>query len=299
MIANSSLKVAASISLGIHLLFLGIASSLFQAPKRFGIPARYVRVTILPIVTKEEPKEKITLPVPLKVGDQNPKGSASDQEGGNGETAPLSESMAKNIPIDEPKTPAQEREEERISKETVTVTEEQPSGSNLSEEENTGSSQETTSNGVNQSVALPSLRAGESYGDGISFYGSGGGLGSGKASGSGGPGKGGSGNGKGILGRFFFAHGGGNGSRPSYGDNPKPIYPQEAKEKGYEGEVVLRVEVLANGRVGQIELKKSCSYEVLDRSALTAVKQWRFIPAKKGDVAIPLWVNIPIKFQLQ
>jgi protein TonB len=120
--------------------------------------------------------------------------------------------------------------------------------------------------------------------------------------GDGSPGKAESGNsakGKGILGKFFFAHGGGNGSRPGYADNPKPIYPQEAKEKGYEGEVLLRVEVLANGRVGQIEIKKSSSHEVLDRSALTAVKQWRFIPAKKGDVAIPLWVNIPVKFQLQ
>jgi len=32
----------------------------------------------------------------------------------------------------------------------------------------------------------------------------------------------------------------------SYAENPKPIYPHEAKEKGHEGEVVLRVEVLAN-----------------------------------------------------
>jgi protein TonB len=73
----------------------------------------------------------------------------------------------------------------------------------------------------------------------------------------------------------------------------------EAREKGYEGEVVLKVEVLINGRVGQIEIKKSSGYELLDHSALTTVKQWRFIPAKKGDVAIPLWVNIPVKFQLQ
>jgi outer membrane biosynthesis protein TonB len=29
------------------------------------------------------------------------------------------------------------------------------------------------------------------------------------------------------------------------------------------------------------------------------VKQWRFIPAKRGEVAIPLWVNIPVEFQLQ
>ena len=299
--------VAASVSVGIHLLFLGIASNLYRDPKLHGMPVHYVTVTILPtvaMVAKEEPKGKITLPVPLPVGDQNRKGPASDQGGGNGKTAPLSESMAKDIPIEEPRTPHQEREEERISKEptNVTVIEEQPSGPDLGKGENSDSSQEAGSNGVNQSVALPSLRSGESYGDGFSFVSSGGGLGSGKASGNGSSGKGGSGNsgkGKGILSKLFSAHGGGTGGRPSYADNPKPIYPQEAKEKGYEGEVVLRVEVLANGRVGQIEIRKSSSYGALDRSALTAVKQWRFLPAKKGDVAIPLWVNIPIKFQLQ
>jgi protein TonB len=256
------------------------------------------------MVTKEEPKEKITLPVPLKVGNQNSKGPPSGPGGGNGKTAPLSESMAENIPIEEPKTPHQEREEERISKvpTNVTVIEEQPSGPDLGKGENSVSSQETGSNGMNQSVVLPSLGSGESYADGISFHNAGGGLGIGKGSGNGDAGKGGSGNsGKEtrILSKLFPARGGGIGGRPSYGDNPKPIYPQEAKEKGYQGEVVLRVEVLANGRVGQIEIKKSSSYEVLDRSALTAVKQWRFIPAKRGDVAIPLWVNIPIQFQLQ
>jgi len=87
--------------------------------------------------------------------------------------------------------------------------------------------------------------------------------------------------------------------QPKYAENPKPLYPQEARNKGLEGEVILRVEVFPNGRVGQIDLKQSSGYQLLDRSALTAVRGWRFIPAKKGEKAIPLWVNIPIKFQLQ
>jgi len=87
--------------------------------------------------------------------------------------------------------------------------------------------------------------------------------------------------------------------QPKYAENPKPIYPQEARRKGYEGEVVLKVEVLPNGRVGQIEVKNSSGYELLDRSALATVKQWKFVPAKKGEKTIPLWVNIPVKFQLQ
>jgi TonB family protein len=294
MTENSTLKIAASISLGIHLLFLGIASSLFQDPKILRMPAGYVKVTLLPMVTKEKANAKIILPVPLKVGDQG-------REGRNGETTLPLESMAKDIPFEEPKAFPQQREEERTLKEPINVAMAVglPSGPNLNKEENTVSSKETTSNGENLSASLPSLQSGESYRDGFSYDSSGEGLGVGKTSGNGSPGKGGSGKGTGILGKFLYAHGGGNGTRPRYADNPKPIYPQEAKEKGYEGEVVLRVEVLVNGRVGQIEIKKSSSYELLDRSALTAVKQWRFIPAKKGDIAIPLWVNIPVKFQLQ
>ncbi len=88
-------------------------------------------------------------------------------------------------------------------------------------------------------------------------------------------------------------------AQPRYAENPKPLYPREAKKKGYEGEVLLRVEVLSSGRVGEIEVKRSSGHEALDRSALTAVKQWKFIPARKGETPVPAWVNIPVAFQLR
>jgi TonB family protein len=112
-----------------------------------------------------------------------------------------------------------------------------------------------------------------------------------------GMGQGGSGNGLGE-GEEGFGWGLSGVSSPRYAQNPKPLYPQEARAKGYQGKVLLRVEVLANGRVGQVALKKTSGCEALDRSALAAVKEWRFIPARKGEVAVPVWVVIPIKFQL-
>ncbi len=112
-----------------------------------------------------------------------------------------------------------------------------------------------------------------------------------------GMGQGGSGSGLGE-GEEGFGWGLSGVSFPRYAQNPKPLYPQEAREKGYQGKVLLRVEVLANGQVGQVALKKSSGCEALDRSALDAVKEWRFIPARKGDVTVPVWVVIPIKFQL-
>ena len=86
---------------------------------------------------------------------------------------------------------------------------------------------------------------------------------------------------------------------PKYAENPKPHYPKEARKKGCQGEVVLRVEVLSNGLVGKIEVKSSSGYEALDHSALAAVQKWKFNPARKGENPVPLWVNIPIRFELQ
>jgi TonB family protein len=107
------------------------------------------------------------------------------------------------------------------------------------------------------------------------------------------------GKGKGVWGKLFSSGGGGGGAIPRYAVNPKPAYPDEAREKGYIGNVLLKVEVLPNGRVGHIEVKRTSGNEILDQSALLTVRQWRFIPARKGGEAIPFSVNIPIKFYLQ
>jgi len=88
-------------------------------------------------------------------------------------------------------------------------------------------------------------------------------------------------------------------ARPRYAENPKPLYPQEARKRGYEGEVLLRVEVLSNGWVGEIEVKRSSGHDILDRSAIQAVKQWKFVPAQKGETPVSVWVIIPVIFQLR
>jgi TonB family protein len=145
-------------------------------------------------------------------------------------------------------------------------------------------------------------RSGEGSGSGEGGSGSGGlgkETGTGRGSGIGigdGTGKGGG------LGGFEGGRFRGSGSRgapPRYVENPKPPYPLEAKNKAYEGKVLLQVEVLSNGRVGEIFVKESSGYDVLDQSALDTVKKWRFIPARKGGIAIPCWVNIPITFKLK
>lgn len=85
---------------------------------------------------------------------------------------------------------------------------------------------------------------------------------------------------------------------PKYYRNPKPRYPRIARRQGYEGTVVLKVEILPNGRVGQIRVKQSSGHRMLDRSALKTVKGWKFIPAKRGEDPIGMWAEVPIRFEL-
>ena len=84
-----------------------------------------------------------------------------------------------------------------------------------------------------------------------------------------------------------------------YLSNPAPAYPPLSRRMGEEGQVVLRVQVEANGRPAQIELKSSSSSARLDQAAQDAVWRWKFIPAKRGDEAIGAWVLVPITFTLK
>ncbi|WP_028693276.1 energy transducer TonB [Pseudomonas cremoricolorata] len=85
----------------------------------------------------------------------------------------------------------------------------------------------------------------------------------------------------------------------AYLKNPAPEYPQLAQRRGWEGTVLLRVEVLPSGKPGQIQLQKTSGRDALDAAAIAAVKRWSFVPAKQGDVAQAGWVSVPIDFKLR
>ena len=91
-----------------------------------------------------------------------------------------------------------------------------------------------------------------------------------------------------------------------YEEAPIPIkrapldYPAFARNAGIEGQVVLEVEVFADGTVGAIEIVKSLQAGPggLDEIAIDAVKKWEFQPAKSGGRAVACWVVFPIDFEL-
>lgn len=85
---------------------------------------------------------------------------------------------------------------------------------------------------------------------------------------------------------------------PAYRRNPAPVYPRLARERGYQGTVLVEAEVLPSGHCGQLRVRRSSDYAILDEAALDAVRRWQFKPATRGMRPVTSWVEIPITFRL-
>jgi protein TonB len=85
----------------------------------------------------------------------------------------------------------------------------------------------------------------------------------------------------------------------AYLNNPPPSYPAVSKRAGEQGRVMLRVHVDAMGAVEEIEVQASSGFARLDEAARSAVRRWRFIPAKLGDRAVAGWAIVPVHFTLR
>jgi protein TonB len=115
--------------------------------------------------------------------------------------------------------------------------------------------------------------------------------------------------GKGVAGSGLGSIGAGTGSEtgpaltglahPLGGYQVKPRYPEAARRSGAQGTTVLKLQVLANGQIGDILIEQSAGHRDLDSAAVEAVKKWRFEPARMGKVPVDVWVLLPIKFELQ
>jgi protein TonB len=87
--------------------------------------------------------------------------------------------------------------------------------------------------------------------------------------------------------------------KAAYLNNPRPAYPLLAIRQGAQGQVLLLVEVLPDGRAGRIELEKLSGHAMLDAAAMNAVRAWRFTPARKDGLLTTQTVRIPIHFNLK
>jgi len=81
-------------------------------------------------------------------------------------------------------------------------------------------------------------------------------------------------------------------------NSPAPDYPDEAREKGHEGTVIVEAVVDVDGTVESVEITQSSGYRELDKAAKDAAKQWVFSEPTKDGQPVMTVVVITFKFEL-
>jgi protein TonB len=80
------------------------------------------------------------------------------------------------------------------------------------------------------------------------------------------------------------------------GSNTPPPYPQEARAAGKTGTVILKVVILADGKVADVQVMRGD--EPFASEAVKAVKGWKYEPARFKGQAITVYRIIQIPFKL-
>lgn len=87
--------------------------------------------------------------------------------------------------------------------------------------------------------------------------------------------------------------------QPRFARTPKaPVYPALARRRQQQGTVWVDVRLDAQGRQIELQVLRSSGVKSLDQAALTAVKQWQFLPELQSGVGVPSRVHIPIEFAI-
>ena len=81
--------------------------------------------------------------------------------------------------------------------------------------------------------------------------------------------------------------------------NRAPSYPEIARRRGEQGRVMLRVTVSAEGTPLEVDVSATSGYPMLDSAALSAVRQWRFVPATQAGAPVSAAAEVPIRFRLE
>ena len=79
--------------------------------------------------------------------------------------------------------------------------------------------------------------------------------------------------------------------------NAPPVYPRDAKAKGLEGHVTLKVAVSETGKVGEVTVLSG--EEPFVSAALDAVRRWRYSPATRDGSGVQSDVIVRIPFRLK
>ncbi len=72
----------------------------------------------------------------------------------------------------------------------------------------------------------------------------------------------------------------------------------QARRRGLQGKVTLRVLVDVNGGVADVRLAGSSGHSILDQAAMNSVRGWSFRPGTSGGRPKQMWVEVPVSFVL-
>jgi protein TonB len=93
--------------------------------------------------------------------------------------------------------------------------------------------------------------------------------------------------------------GSGEGNSPAhYIRKPSAPFPAAARSRGWEGRVLVRIKVGADGSCGQASVERSSGHDMLDEAALDAVCNGRYAPKKQNGRPVDGWITIPFDFKL-
>ena len=71
---------------------------------------------------------------------------------------------------------------------------------------------------------------------------------------------------------------------------------RRAARSGFRGELLLRVQVSAQGRPTQVRIVRSSGSSPQDQAVRAMVASWSFVPARRGDRDVPCTLTIPFRF---
>ncbi len=77
------------------------------------------------------------------------------------------------------------------------------------------------------------------------------------------------------------------------------IYPEEAKQRGIEGMVLVQAYINEKGRANDVRIFKSELPESCNEAAKAAILKTEFKPAKQRGEAVAVWITVPILFKLE
>jgi protein TonB len=84
---------------------------------------------------------------------------------------------------------------------------------------------------------------------------------------------------------------------------PLPIteedYPAQSKRLGEEGVTVVRLWVLADGSIGDVQVSKSSGFPRLDETAVRKLKRWRVNPGTENGKPVAMWMDLRVVWKIK